>query len=739
MSRFLHISVRFYEGRYHGAGAWPPSPARLFQALVAGAARGATLNPSAVAALTWLEELPPPRIAAPHATPGRTFIPFVPNNDLDAVSGDPSRRHEVRVAKPTRSFLFDSDQPLVYCWQIPDDAPADARAVCEIVDQLYQLGRGIDPAWAAAAILESEEAESLLFEHPGILSVPAGAGDRPCPGPGTLTSLIERHAAGLNRFSRVSGNRPELQGFVQPPKPWFRLVNYDARRRVLDYDLRGDQGFAPRPLHSVYAVATSLRDGAAARLSQALPELAGDVERFVVGRGAGASDLNRRIRIIPLPSIGTEHTDPSVRRVRIEVPPACPIPLDDLRWAFDGLQARDPETGERWDGRLVSAEDTGMSERYCGKARVFRSVTPVALPAMHTRAHRELPRGSGSLRRMEHQHACTAVRQALRHLGERTRPEVVAVRREPFHAHGLRAESFVPGSRFPARSLWHVEIQFPAPVEGPLVIGNGRFCGLGLMAPVTIYRDVLVFDMPPDTHVSQKDGPYLVGAFRRAIMSRARDSRGRIPTLFSGHEPDGSPARPGNHAHMFLAADPGPGPDANGDGRVRRLVVAAPWTVDRRSEPRSEPHSEPHSEPEKGQRARFDRIVSALTEVVAGRLGRLRFKPPQAPAEDDPLTLPSRVWRSVTPFVATRNMRGGLDAPDDFVKTDVVNECARRGLPVPKGVQVLNAAVGPRGGSPTARLEIEFTTAVSGPLMLGRSSHFGGGLFHAVPPKSSTT
>ena len=251
------------------------------------------------------------------------------------------------------------------------------------------------------------------------------------------------------------------------------------------------------------------------------------------------------------------------------------------------------------------------------------------------------------------------------------------------------------------------------------------------MAPVTTYRDVLVFDMPADTRVSQKDGPYLVGAFRRAIMSRARDSRGRIPTLFSGHEPDGRPARPGNHAHMFLAADPGPGPDASGDGRVRRLVVAAPWTVDRRSEPRSEP--------EKGQHARFDRIVGALTDVVAGRLGRLRFKPPQAPAGDDPLTLPSRVWRSVTPFVATRNMRGGLDAPDDFVKTDVVNECARRGLPVPKGVQVLNAAVGPRGGSPTARLEIEFTTAVSGPLMLGRSSHFGGGLFHAVSPKSSTT
>ena len=87
-------------------------------------------------------------------------------------------------------------------------------------------------------------------------------------------------------------------------------------------------------------------------------------------------------------------------------------------------------------------------------------------------------------------------------------------------------ESFAPGSRFPARSLWHVEIEFPAPVEGPLVIGNGRFCGLGLMAPVTTYRDVLVFDMPPGPSLALGDAPELIQAFRRAIMARARDSRG---------------------------------------------------------------------------------------------------------------------------------------------------------------------------------------------------------------------
>ena len=48
MPRSLLITIRFHEGRYHGqedrfngSDGWPPSPGRLFQALVAGAARGA--------------------------------------------------------------------------------------------------------------------------------------------------------------------------------------------------------------------------------------------------------------------------------------------------------------------------------------------------------------------------------------------------------------------------------------------------------------------------------------------------------------------------------------------------------------------------------------------------------------------------------------------------------------------------------------------------------------------------
>ena len=56
----LVISVRLLDDRYHGNGTWPPSPFRLFQALVAAAYTGSTASDTETAALRWLEQLPPP-------------------------------------------------------------------------------------------------------------------------------------------------------------------------------------------------------------------------------------------------------------------------------------------------------------------------------------------------------------------------------------------------------------------------------------------------------------------------------------------------------------------------------------------------------------------------------------------------------------------------------------------------------------------------------------------------------
>src|SRR5262245_36726083 len=58
MTRYLTIHVRAHEGRYHGDGDDPPSPFRLFQALVAGAGISGPLDGQTKSALAWLEGLP---------------------------------------------------------------------------------------------------------------------------------------------------------------------------------------------------------------------------------------------------------------------------------------------------------------------------------------------------------------------------------------------------------------------------------------------------------------------------------------------------------------------------------------------------------------------------------------------------------------------------------------------------------------------------------------------------------
>ena len=116
----LLVEVRFVEGRYHGRNDWPPSPFRLFQALVAGAYGGRWVSEpenEKDAAFSWLESLDPPHIAAPPREKGASASYFVPNNDLDAVGGDPLRVSEIRVRKAVSTSLFNHRTPVLYAWR----------------------------------------------------------------------------------------------------------------------------------------------------------------------------------------------------------------------------------------------------------------------------------------------------------------------------------------------------------------------------------------------------------------------------------------------------------------------------------------------------------------------------------------------------------------------------------------------------------------------------------------------
>lgn len=721
----LLVEVRLLDGRYHGVGDWPPSPFRLFQALVAGAygGRWATEPPDAKdRAFTWLERLPPPCIAAPARRDLRAITHYVPNNDLDAVEGDPDRVADIRVARTVRPLVIAAEATVLYAWPFADGED-HAALLCRLADRLHHLGRGVDPAFAQAGVADWAEAEARLSAHGGTVACPAGGGDPArdprCPTDGSLASLKARHAAAASRFTVQRVRQKTITHFRQPPKPVFRTVSYDRPPARLLYafaPVDGAREFQPQPLEGIAGLAVSVRDRAAARLVAALGEgKRALVEAVLIGsREATDADKAQRVRLIPLPSIGHAHADSAIRRLLVEVPPDCPLPVADLGWAFAGLNLNlDPATGAIADGRqpvLDPAGDPGMLYHYgigSPPSHRWHTITPVALPVPRRRGGID-----GRARAAGEGQAAAAVRDALRHAGVSVAPLAIRVQREPWMAKGERAEAFAT-RRFAPDRLWHVAIDFAQPVAGPLVVGDGRYAGLGLMAPVRggtlpAGRNLALFEIAPANRPAAAERAPILHAVRRALMSLARDADGGVPLLFSGHQTGPEPARPGHHGHVFLAAL-----DGNRAGRLDRILVAAPWAVDRSHGPAP------------GDVTLFDRVVRALAEVRCGVLGVLTLSPADEGSHAAWLAC-ARVWRTLTPYRPTRHgHKGGEAAP--AVAADLGLECARRGLPRPE-VEVIDLTVGPRGGI-SAEVRLRFRIPVRGPLLLGRDAHQGGGLF----------
>ena len=723
MEQALVVAVRFHEGRYHGSDGWPPAPSRLFQALMAGAARGAHVPQTTVAALDWLEELPHPVIAAPRAVPGQGYTGFVPNNDLDAAlskkdtSDIDKATASVRDRKLVRPVLFDVEAPVLYCWPIEGQV-THAKALCEAAERLYQLGRGIDMAWAQAAVVDGANAEQQLIDHRGIVFRPSagnGSGrELLCPRPGSRRSLTDRFAGMRSRFRAGGTNRKPLRVFVQAPKPLLAKVAYDAPPVRLIFELRepdAKSAFAVRPLAEAAQLVTEVRDRVAKRLSEAAPALRADIERYLVGRDAMDADKTTRVRIVPIPSIGHPHADMMIRRLAVYVPQSCPLPSEDLAWAFAQVAWADD------DGVVLSemqpGSDDRMVNRYERFGRRWQSVTPLALSSARRRridpARLVSEVKDGAERAREEARAAYALRQALRHAGVTTAPIVVRVQREPYDTRGKCAEPFAAGTRFPRAALWHASISFAAPIAGPLLLGDGRYLGLGLMQPDEPMPGILEFTIREG--LTDAAEPLIVArAARRALIARVRDflPRGRaIPSYVTGHEEGGRPSRSGFHRHIAVAADL---------PRRRLLYVAPTWL--QRHGVRWRDVSEQH--------VLVEQALEGMEILLAGNAGRLVIAPSTPDAEHDPLFAPARVWESVADYQLTRYRRRLTDA--QALKSDILVELRRRAWPAPETVEVLSVHRGPRGAL-SGRLRITFATVQTGPLLLGRTAHRGGGLF----------
>jgi CRISPR-associated protein Csb2 len=733
------IEVRFLHGRYHGRGDWPPTSLRLFQAITGGALSGRWAvedRPSTEAALRWLEGLgAPARVMGPAGRALRPYRLAVPNNQADrhipALRGGARLDDLLRQDKELKHVqpVAIDRHPLVYAWEVGAEQKTQAEAARTVVRRLVALGTGLDHAVADVRLCAETSTAAGMIEY--------DIREAPCAG--TLDSLTSRHRAELERLAG-GGLRENL-----PPVRSDVSSKGRSRAEALLFLLRTpadaeSERSLPVVPEASAVLAYAIRRELARELREQLtrfstawpprtpPFSTEDVERLVLGRGARPADKERRVSVLPLPSIGHEHADGLVRRVLIVIPTACPMAPEVARRALSNaeivLESSEAKPNTRLGLVPVEQDDRReqtMLRHYVGEARVWRTVSPIVLPGAASKIQTVTDPAERAA--IEAQRRCreeALVHRAINDAGIHAATiRAVRLRREPFGPHQPRADARWQLPRNSEGRHWlggkprvHAEIVFAAKRPGPLALGDGRYLGLGLMQPVRdASRGVVVFGLASEPRISAADRGALLGAVRRALMSLSRQSDGGVPRLFSGHEADGAPAQSGRHEHVFLS-----GADLNEDGYIDSLIVSAPWRCDH-------PVRHVHADA-----ALFDRVVSSLELVRAGRLGIVSLVMHPAGAEDCRVVGPARMWESHAHYSPTRPMRRG-DDPLDVLRRDVAAECRRRGLPQPD-VEVLNHII-EMDGRIAACLVLHFAVGVAGPLMLGRDSHQGGGLFLA--------
>lgn len=485
MNQLLRLSMRFLDIVFHGRTdgnepEWPPSPLRLFQAIVA--TRGAwNCEPKKLSVLNdsldWLEKQAPPTIIAPVATKSESGSRlYVPNNALDIVAGAWSRGNmrvsiaDHRTEKIVRPTHLAGDA-VHYLFPLAGTCPY-FDVLREAARSITHLGWGIDMVAGDAAIIGEDEVAKLTGEvwRP----VPDGGGTAlRVPRVGTLDALIAKHEAFLNRLS-ADGFKPV------PPLAAFDVVHYrratDPAARpfvafsILKPDASGNRAFDT--VRRCRDVAAWIRH-ATARVCDGWPF--GSIEGFVHGHDGPDKQLkgeraNERFMYLPLPTINPAlHRVEAIRRVLVAAPPGFSSRVDWIRRRLPGQDLTAPDGEVTGLLNLLPTSDWVLS-RYTQPARTWSTVTPVVWPG-----HDDCDAGKAE----------RILRKAFVHSG--LAPEFVAgIEELEWRTVGFRAGvdlayRYQRPDHMNGR-MYHVRVRFPHPVSGPISVGAGRYRGFGLFA-----------------------------------------------------------------------------------------------------------------------------------------------------------------------------------------------------------------------------------------------------------------
>ena len=541
------IEVNLLTGRYVATcyndrrqGEWPPHPARLFSALVATWADADDPDQAEREALEWLESQDAPAIAASEAVPRTVARHFVPVNDeaiirsawhakkalkvhalmdeLDKELSAPTRPSTgTRTMLRLRRRIAKEQDVRRQVTEVGETASASAERMLpdrrDKQERYFPSFRPKEPRitflWDSAAPEEIRTTLDRLLERvtrfghsatvvscrvapdlPKASHVPSTVGE-------SFRTVRRGQLAELERLhADHNGNKPRALPYTDVP---YRVVaDAPADEATLAADTVGDWivfEFAHNtrafPAPRVVEVATTMRGAIFRHVEDPMPaELSGHEPN-------GNPVKSPHLAFLPLPYVGYEHADGRLLGIALSVPKTL---ADDARQAlYRAIGGWERAARGSYPLRLtfgsagvlhmrrLRSSSLAVSLRpgvWRRPSRKWVSATPIALPRHPGR----LAGGGARARAKAWRDAERAVVAACGHVGlpEPTHAEVSLA---PFIAGARAAHGFPPfnqggpGDKSIRRQLVHASVTFDHRVTGPLMLGAGRFFGLGLMRP----------------------------------------------------------------------------------------------------------------------------------------------------------------------------------------------------------------------------------------------------------------
>ena len=527
---------------------WPPHPARLFSALVATWADADEPDRAEREALEWLEAQGHPAIAASSAVPRSVVSHFVPVNDTAVVSGTFQQRKAGKVDALTeqlhQELVVSSGEATKKATRIKGKLAKERKVEAQVnrvgttnpdsAIKMLPERRGkqerffpsvtLDEArvtytWEAHSLPPDGVYETLdrllgqvtrLGHSSSLVScrvapsravapthVPGNGGGESLRGirRGQLAELERQfkrhHEAGPRslpytdaRYWTVaeSSSQPPLTGKLHEPNTAGNWIVFELAH--------GSRTF---PATRTVELTQSLRSALLHYAEDPVPEgICGHTP-------AGNPTMAPHVAFLPLPYVGFERADGRLLGMAISMPKMLPEAVRSalfraiVTWeAAAGSQPLRLTLGSRGVVRMSRQRGPAAlvslrPQLWNRRSRRWVSATPIALPRHPGR----LRGGTAAARAKAWSLAESGVVAACAHVGLPL-PSAVQVALTPFIT-GARAASSFPALTQTAQSgtpvrrqLVHALLTFEVAVAGPMVLGTGRFLGLGLMRPVAM-------------------------------------------------------------------------------------------------------------------------------------------------------------------------------------------------------------------------------------------------------------